>query len=105
MTTEEPLTLPSGEVVNVRGLTGMEVALISKRNAALKDDPDVPGGIAIQIGLMLGHAKIRDAEREGSAWLRSHSAADFTTFIDAIEARSGFGEGAQKSGVAGVDDN
>jgi len=98
METEE-LTLPSGEVVNVRGLTGMEVALISKRNAALSDDPDSPGGVAIQVGLMLGKTKIREAEAAGVAWLNSHSATDFTTLGNAIERLSGFGKGAAKSAV------
>jgi hypothetical protein len=98
MTTEE-LTLPSGEVVNVRGLTGMEVALISKRNAQLVDDPDSPGGVAIQVGLMLGKTKIRDAEAAGIEWLNSHSANDFTTLGSAIERLSGFGKGATKSTV------
>ena len=98
MQTEE-LTLPSGEVVPVRGLTGMEVALIAKRNAQTADDPDAPAGTAIQIGFMLGATRVRDAEAQGSAWLSSHSASDFTTLSDRIEALSGYGKGAQKSGV------
>lgn len=93
------MTLPSGEVINVRGLTGMEVALISKRNAQLVDDPDSPGGVAIQVGLMLGKTRVRDAEAAGIAWLGSHSAADFTTLGNRIEALSGYGKGAQKSTV------
>ena len=97
--TSEELTLPSGEVVNVRGLTGMEVALISKRNAQLVDDPDSPGGVAIQVGLMLGKTSIREAEAAGVAWLNSHSANDFTTLGNAIERLSGFGKGAAKSAV------
>jgi hypothetical protein len=95
----EDLQLPSGETFTVRGLTGMEVALIGKRNAQLVDDPDAPGGIAIQIGLMLGKAKIRDAEAAGIAWLGEHDAADFTMVGNAIERLSGYGQGAQKSAV------
>lgn len=104
MRTEE-LTLPSGEVINVRGLTGMEVALIAKRNAQLADDPDAPGGTAIQIGLMLGKTRIRDAEAAGVEWLISHDAVDFTTLGDRIEALSGYGKGAQKSIVDRATDN
>lgn len=96
----EDLTLPSGEVVTVRGLTGMEVALIAKRNAALAGDLDAPGGTAIQIGFaVLGKARVRDAEAAGIAWLNNHGAADFTTLGDRIEALSGYGQGAQKSTV------
>lgn len=96
----EELTLPSGEVVTVRGLTGMEVALIGKRNAQTADDPDAPGGTAIQVGFcVLGKAKVRDAEAAGIAWLNSHNAADFTALSDRIEALSGLGKGAQKSAV------
>lgn len=95
----EDLELPSGETIAVRGLTGMEVALIAKRNAALADDPDAPGGIAIQIGFMLGKTKVRDAEAAGVAWLNAHDARDFTTVSDRIEALSGYGKGAQKSPV------
>src|SRR5262245_12078091 len=99
METEE-LTLPSGEVVPVRGLTGMEVALISKRNAATRDDDDAPGGAAIQIGfVVLGKTRVRDAEAAGIAWLNSHNAADFTKLGDEIERRSGYGPGAAKSAV------
>lgn len=99
MSTEE-LELPSGEVVSVRGLTGMEVALISKRNAQLADDLDAPGGVAIQVGLVvLGKTRVREAEAAGAAWLESHSAADFTAVGNRIEALSGFGKGAQKSTV------
>jgi hypothetical protein len=104
MTTED-LELPSGETIAVRGLTGMEVALIAKRNAQLADDPDAPGGTAIQIGLMLGKTKIRDAELAGVAWLESHGAADFTALGNAIERLSGFGKGAAKSGVDRATDN
>lgn len=98
MTTED-LVLPSGETIAVRGLTGMEVALIAKRNAQLTDDPDAPGGVAIQVGLMLGKTSVREAEAAGVAWLNSHGAADFTTLGSRIEALSGFGKGAQKSPV------
>lgn len=97
--TAEEIELPSGETVTVRGLTGMEVALIGKRNAQLIDDPDSPGGTAIQIGFMLGKTKVRDAEAAGVAWLNSHSANDFTTLGNAIERLSGFGKGATKSAV------
>lgn len=97
--TPEDLELPSGETIAVRGLTGMEVALIAKRNAQLQDDPDSAGGSAIQIGFMLGKAKVRDAEAAGVAWLNSHGASDFTALSDRIEALSGYGKGAQKSGV------
>lgn len=96
----EELTLPSGEVVTVRGLTGMEVALIAKRNAQTADDPDAPGGTAIQIGfVVLGETKVLKAEAAGAAWLIKHSGADFTAVGDRIEALSGFGQGAQKSTV------
>lgn len=95
----EEFELPSGEKVAVRGLTGMEIALISKRNAQLADDPDAAGGTAIQIGFILGKTRVRDAEAAGIAWLNSHSGADFTTLADRIEALSGYGKGAQKSGV------
>jgi hypothetical protein len=96
----EELALPSGETVSVRGLTGMEVALIAKRNAALADDPDAPGGVAIQVGFaVLGKTKVRDAEAAGAAWLADHQAADFTTLSDRIEALSGYGKGAQKRTV------
>lgn len=95
----DELTLPSGEVVAVRGLTGMEIALISKRNAQLLDDPDHPGGAAIQIGIMLGKTKIREAEVAGIEWLKSHSGNDFKALADEIETRSGFGPGATKSAV------
>lgn len=96
----EEKKLPSGEIVTVRALTGMEVALIAKRNAQLVDDADAPGGTAIQIGLVvLGKTRVREAETAGIAWLKSHGAADFTTVMDAIEALSGYGKGAQKSGV------
>jgi hypothetical protein len=105
MTTED-LELPdSGETIAVRGLTGLEVALIGKRNAQLVDDPDSPGGIAIQVGLMLGRTKIRDAEAAGLEWLANHSGRDFTTVGDRIEALSGFGKGAQKSPVDRATDN
>lgn len=96
METEE-LTLPSGEVMTVRGLTGMEVALIGKRNGQIQDDPDAPGGIAIQIGFMLGKTRVREAEAAGIAWLNSHSAPDFTAVGDAIERLTGYGKGATKS--------
>jgi hypothetical protein len=96
----EDLELPSGEVVPVRGLTGMEVALIAKRNAALADDPDAPGGTAIQIGfVVLGKTRVRDAEAAGVAWLNSHGASDFTTLGDRIEVMSGYGKGAAKRAV------
>ena len=95
----EELTLPSGEVIAVRGLTGMEVALISKRNAQLADNPDAPGGVAIQVGLMLGKTRVREAETAGIDWLNSHDARDFTTLGNRIEELSGFGSGAQKSAV------
>jgi hypothetical protein len=95
----EDLELPSGETIAVRGLTGMEVALIAKRNAQLADDPDAPGGTAIQIGLMLGRTRVREAEAAGEAWLNSHSASDFTTLGSKIEELSGYGKGAQKSTV------
>ena len=95
----EEFKLPSGELIDVRPLTGLEVALISKRNAQLVDDPDAPGGTAIQIGLMLGKTKIREAEAAGIAWLGSHSAPDFIALGDKIEALAGFGKGAQKSAV------
>lgn len=99
MTTEE-IELPSGETVTVRGLTGMEVALIAKRNAQLVDDLDAAGGTAIQLGFIAcGKTRVRDAEAAGIAWLNSHSAADFTTLSDRIEALSGYGKGAQKSSV------
>lgn len=102
----EPLTLPtSGEKVEVRGLTGMEVALISKRNSQLQDDPDHPAGVAIQIGFMLGMKRVRDAESAGIAWLNSHSANDFTSLANRIEELSGYGKGAQKSGIPGADDD
>lgn len=104
MSTED-LELPSGETIAVRGLTGMEVALIAKRNAQLADDPDAPGGTAIQIGFILGKTKVRDAEAAGVAWLNSHSAVDFTTLGDRIEALSGYGAGAQKSAVDGATDD
>lgn len=95
----EDFELPSGQHITVRPLTGMEVALISKRNAQLADDPDTPGGVAIQIGLMLGETKIRAAEAAGTEWLRTHSAADFLTLGNKIEALSGYGPGATKSAV------
>jgi hypothetical protein len=95
----EELILPSGEVMLVRGLSGLEVALISKRNAQLVDDSDAPGGVAIQVGLMLGKVKIREAEAAGIAWLSSHGAPDFTALGNRIEELSGFGKGAQKSAV------
>lgn len=102
----EEIKLPCGEMAPVRGLTGMEVALIAKRNAQLVDDPDAPGGTAIQIGLVVcGKTKIREAESAGVAWLNSHGASDFTTVMDAIEARSGYGKGAEKSGVDTATDN
>lgn len=97
---DNELRLPSGEVVPVRGLTGLEVALISKRNAATRDDPDAPAGVAIQIGFIVcGERKVMAAERAGVAWLTTHDAADFTTLGDEIERRSGLGQGAQKSAV------
>jgi hypothetical protein len=96
----EPFTLPSGEEITVRGLTGMEVALIAKRNAQLADDPDAPGGTAIQIGFaVLGKTDVRAAEAAGVKWLNGHNAADFTTVGDQIERLSGYGKGAQKSVV------
>jgi hypothetical protein len=95
----ETVELTTGKTVAVRGLTGMEVALIGKRNAQLGDNPDEPGGIAIQIGIMLGHAKIRDAEAAGTAWLRAANAVDFTRVTGAIERMSGYGQGAQKRAV------
>lgn len=98
MTTED-FELPSGETVAVRGLTGMEVALIAKRNAQLAEDSDAVGGSAIQIGFILGKTRVRDAEAAGVAWLNSHSAADFTTLADRIETLSGYGKGATKSTV------
>lgn len=94
------LTLPSGEEVHVRGLSGLEVALIGKRNGQLTDDPDAPGGIAIQIGFcVLGHKKVADAERAGIEWLETHSGADFQVLGDVIQQLSGFGQGAAKSVV------
>lgn len=96
----EEIELPSGETVPVRALTGMEVALIAKRNAQLVDDADAPGGTAIQIGLIvLGKTKIREAEAAGIAWLNGHSASDFTTVMNKVEELSGYGKGAQKSTV------
>lgn len=102
----EELTLPSGETVTVRGLTGMEVALIAKRNAATQDDPDAPAGTAIQIGFVVcGKTRVREAEAAGIEWLKSHGAADFTAVSDRIEALSGYGKGAQKSSVDRATDN
>lgn len=102
----EEITLPeSGETVTVRGLTGMEVALISKRNSQLADDPDAAAGVAIQIGFMLGKRRVRDAENAGIAWLNSHGARDFTRMANAIEVKSGYGKGAEKSGLSGTDDD
>lgn len=95
----EDLELPSGEVINVRGLTGMEMTLIGKRNAQTADDPDTSAGTAVQIGFILGKTRVRDAEAAGIAWLNGHSAADFTGLSDAIERLSGYGKGAQKSAV------
>lgn len=96
----EPLTLPSGEVVVPRGLSGLEIALISKRNAQLADDPDEPGGVAITIGFaLLGATRVREAEAAGKAWLVCHDAADFTAANNAIEALSGYGKGAAKRDV------
>lgn len=95
----EDLELPSGESIAARGLTGMELALIAKRNAQLADDADHPGGTAIQIGFILGKTRVREAEVAGIEWLKSHGASDFTTLGNAIEALSGFGKGAQKSAV------
>lgn len=96
----EELTLPgSGETIMVRGLTGLEVALIAKRNAQVVDDADSPGGIAIQVGLMLGKTKIRDAEAAGLEWLAAHDGRDFTVLGAAIERLSGYGKGATKSPV------
>lgn len=95
----EDLTLPSGEQVTVRGLTGMEVALIGKHNAQ-DHDPDSAGGIAMQIGFgVLNKTTVRDAETAGIGWLVSHGAADFNAVIDRLNALSGFGKGAAKSDV------
>lgn len=97
----DELRLPdSGEIVPMRGLTGMEFALISKRNATTRDDPDAPAGVAMQVGFIVcGERKVLAAEAAGVRWLNSHSARDFQTVGDAIEHRSGFGSGAQKSGM------
>lgn len=103
---DDELTLPSGEVVPIRGLTGMEVALISKRNAQLNDDLDAPAGVAIQVGLVVcGKTRVRDAEAAGTEWLLTHTAADFTAVGNAIEERSGFGSGATKSNVDRAEDD
>lgn len=91
----EELTLPSGETVTVRGLTGLEVALIAKRDAATVDDFDAPAGMAAQIGLaVLGKTKVRDAELAGAAWLASHSGVDYAAVTRRIGALSGFGRTA-----------
>lgn len=99
MQTSPDFELPSGETINVRGLTGLEFALISKRNAALVNNPDAAGGIAIQVGLMLGKTRIMDAEEAGTAWMIEHDARDFSALSDEIERLSGYGQGAQKRSV------
>lgn len=102
----EDIELPSGETVTVRGMTGMEVALIARRNRELMDDPDAAGGTAIQVGFaLLGKTRVREAESAGVAWLNSHTAADFTTVGDAIERLSGYGKGAAKSTVDRASDD
>jgi hypothetical protein len=94
---DDEVRMTDGSIMAVRGLTGMEVALIAKRNAALAGDPDAPAGTAIQIGFVLGNKRVREAELAGVAWLNTHNARDFSMVSDKIEAMSGFGAGAQKS--------
>lgn len=85
----EDFTLPSGEVVQVRGLTGFEFMLGRKRHPG-----DELGIGAAFLGFVWGISE--DAAVE---WMKSHSAGDLSAVNQRINELSGLIEGAPKSGV------
>jgi hypothetical protein len=86
-------TMPSGETVALRGLTGYEIALGSKTRGG-----DSLAINAFMIGLSMG-ADEKAAEPAGTEWMKTHLAGDYRAVTDEIQRLSGLGDDATKSGV------
>lgn len=90
----EEFTLPSGEVAQVRSLTGFEFMLGRKRFG-----DDELSRTALYLGFMLGGTDVDSAVRLGIEWMKTHSVGDLNAINQRINELSGLVEGATKSNV------
>lgn len=85
----ENLTLPSGETVSLRGLSGYEFTLSTK---IAESDP-----VAISVQYLRFAMDLSEAGAE--QWMRTHTAGDFNAAFRRVRELSGLVEGADKSDV------
>jgi hypothetical protein len=91
----EDVTLPNGEVVTLRALTGYEVMLGRKINP---DDQIAMNGF--MLATSMGHDDPKTASAVGVEWMKRHRAGDFQHAVEEVQRLSGMGGAADKSGVA-----
>lgn len=80
----EDLTLPSGKVVQVRGLTGFEVRVMHKKRRGGVD----PDSVLLAMGLV--QPKLTEAEAE--RWLRAKPAGETNAVMEKIRDLSGLND-------------
>lgn len=90
----EDLTLPSGKVVRVRGLSRFEWFLVGKK----ANDHDGDGGVAETLLLKMGLVAPELSETQADRWRKQPGAGpDVAAASNKIRALTGVGEGADKS--------
>lgn len=92
----EDVTLPNGRVVKVRGLSRYEHMLIAKNTE--------DGNVIERRMLRYGMVEPKMTEDQAEAWQRNGRTDVVKFATEAIRNLSGFGDGADKSGVDQVRD-
>lgn len=89
------LVLPSGKVVYVRGLTGFEVSLSSKRAGG-----DQVEANKIVIAMAMVNPKLTEAE--ALAWMKNRPAGEMKAVVERIDLLSGLTAGAEGAAYKSV---
>lgn len=90
----ENFTLPSGKEISLRGLSGFEVMVARK---AYPEDNMLCS--AVMLGFSMDAKDVKEAERIGLDFMKTHLAGDLGVVIDKFQELSGLSEGATKSSV------
>lgn len=92
----EDLTLPSGKVIRVCGLSRQQWFQVGKMSN--NGDPDAGEAKILELGIVAPKLKAREVH----AWRAKRGAsADVDAAVQRIRELTGLGEGAQKSRVSG----
>lgn len=89
------VVLPSGKVVYVRGMTGFEVSLMSKR---AQGDSIKSNQFAIAMAMV--NPKLSDAQ--ALAWMKIRPAGEMKAVMDRIDLLSGLTEGSEGAAYKSV---